>query len=415
MLKAWDNIVLWQRVMIGLALGAVAGLLLGERTIYIKPVGDAFIALIRMLIVPLIFTTLVSGVTAMGDVKKLGSIGLKAIALYLFTTFFAVSIGLILGTIFQPGAGVDFSGVAPQALSAEAPTVAERLIGIIPTNPVAALASGDVLSIIFFAILFGVGIIAMGEKGRPIGTAIESAAEVVLKITHWVMSLAPFGVFALIAFMVGNQGLETFKALALLAAAVYLGCIIHMAVVYGGIVKFGLGLPLVRFFRGIFDAQAVAYSTSSSSATLPVTLSCVRENLGVPNHIGSSVIPLGSTINMDGTALYLGILALFASQAFGFQMDAGHYILVALTATLASVGAAGIPSASLFLLATVLTGIGATPEQTALMVGLILPFDRPLDMMRTVTNITGDAAVATTVSKWEGQLDEETFRKVAVT
>ncbi len=414
MIQWWFGVLLWQRVLGGLALGILVGLLLGENAVYLKPIGDAFVAAIRMLVVPLIFTTLVAGVTAMGEPAKLGTIGLRAIGLYLLTTLVAVSIGLAFGWLFQPGQGIDFTGVAPNPIAAEAPGLVERLINIIPTNPFESLARGDVLSVIFFAILVGVAILMLGEKGRPVGTLIESGAEVMFQITHWVMEAAPFGVFALIAWVAGTQGIATFQAILVLTLAVSLGCIVHILLVYGGLVRVVLGLPLVRFFRGIFDAQAIAYSTSSSSATLPVTISCAQNNLGIDPAVASSVLPLGATINMDGTSLYLGILALFAAQAFGLPLEAGDYVLVAVTATLASVGAAGIPSASLFLLATVLTVFDVSGDQVALMVGFILPFDRILDMMRTLTNVTGDAAVATAVAKWEGELDEEVFRTPAV-
>ncbi|MEM9058434.1 MAG: cation:dicarboxylase symporter family transporter, partial [Pseudomonadota bacterium] len=193
----------------------------------------------------------------------------------------------------------------------------------------------------------------------------------------------------------------------------YAGCLAQIVLVHGGLIRFVLGLPGVRFFRGIFDAQAVAYSTASSSATLPVTLTCVQENLGVGRTVASSVLPLGATINMDGTAMYLGIVAMFSAQVFNIDVGFGTYLLVALTVTMVSIGAAGIPSASLFLLATVLSVFGLTDVQTALIVGFILPFDRVLDMARTAVNVTGDAAVATAVAKWEGQLDEDTFRTPA--
>jgi len=422
--RAYFRATLWKRVLTGLALGVAAGLalraVLGPEagaafaTTWLKPFGDLFIQLIRMLIIPLIFTTLAAGVMAMGHPSKLGSIGAKAIGLYLVTTLFAVTIGLGMGMIFKPGLGVDFSDVAPTELVADPPTLVERLISIVPENPINALSSGDVLAVIFFAILLGVAILFVGQKARALGNVIEAGAEVMLTMTSWVMELAPIGVFALIAWVTADKGLATFTSVALLAAAVYLGCLLHILVVYGGLVRVVLGLPIVRFFRGIFDAQAVAYSTSSSSATLPVTIANARRNLGINPSVAGSVIPLGSTINMDGTSLYLGVLALFAAQAFGLDLSVADYFIIALTATLTSIGAAGIPSASLFLLATVLSAIGATPEQTALMVGFILPFDRPLDMMRTLTNVTGDAAVATAVAKSEGELDEETFRKVSV-
>ncbi len=413
MMRKWFEIKLWKRVLGGLALGIVAGLLLGEQSVVLKPIGDLFINAIKMLVVPLIFTTLVSGVTSMGSAAKLGSIGVKAIGLYLVTTAMAITIGLAFGTVLAPGAGVELAGTAPRPVAA-APGLVERLINIIPANPIQALADGDVLSIIFFAILFGVGILVAGEKGRPVGDAITSAAEVMLKITHMVMELAPFGVFALIAWVAGTQGAATLLHIFTLAVAVYAACVVHMVVVYGGLVRFVLRLPLIRFFRGILDAQAVAFSTSSSSATLPVTLSCVSDNLGVERAVASSVLPLGATINMDGTALYLGIVALFAAQVFGLDLSFADYLMIGLTATLASVGAAGIPSASLFLLATVLQVINLGPEQTALVVGFIFPFDRILDMARTTVNVTGDAAVAVAVGKLEGQLDEEIFRKPAV-
>jgi Na+/H+-dicarboxylate symporter len=228
------------------------------------------------------------------------------------------------------------------------------------------------------------------------------------------MEFAPFAVFFLISWVVGTRGIETFTAILWLVVAVYLGCFIHMAVVYGGIIKFGLKLPFINFFRGILDAQMVAFSTSSSSATLPVTISNVTDNLGVKKSVAGSVLPLGATINMDGTSLYLGIVALFTAQAFGYTLEPHHYLLIAMTAALVSIGAAGIPSASLFLLATVLEVFNVTPEHTALVVGFILPFDRLLDMMRTAVNVTGDAAVAVTVAKWEGEIDEEVFRSKAV-
>ena len=413
MLRKWFKIKLWKRVIGGLVLGIVAGLLLGEQSVILKPIGDLFINAIRMLVVPLIFTTLVAGVTSMGSAAKLGSIGVKAIGLYLVTTALAITIGLFFGTVLAPGVGVELAGTAPRPVAA-APGLVERLINIIPDNPIRALADGDVLSIIFFAILFGIGILVAGDKGRPVGEAITSAADVMLQITHMVMELAPFGVFALIAWVAGTQGAATLLNIFTLTVAVYVACVVHMVVVYGGLIKFVLRLPLIRFFRGILDAQAVAFSTSSSSATLPVTLSCVSDNLGVKRAVASSVLPLGATINMDGTALYLGIVALFAAQVFGLDLSFADYLMIGLTATLASVGAAGIPSASLFLLATVLQVIDLGPEETALIVGFIFPFDRILDMARTAVNVTGDAAVAVAVGKFEGQLDEEIFRRPAV-
>jgi len=430
---AWFRITLWKRVLLGLSLGAAIGLALHYAlgpetastlaTTWFKPFGDAFVSLIRMLVVPLIFTTLVAGVTAMGDPARLGSLGGRTLLIYMLTTWIAVTIGLVVGTLVQPGAGFDLSNIsaseldtARDRLAANDATMglAERLIAIIPTNPVAAFANGDVLQIIFFAIFVGVGCLMAGERGRPLATAIESGADVMMKITHIVMEAAPFGVLALMTWVMATQGLGVFVVLGKMVLCLYVACILHMLLAYGGIIKLICRLPLIRFFRGIADAQAVAFSTSSSNATLPVTIACARDNLGVSRTIASSVLPLGATINMDGTALYQGLIALFAAQAFGIEMTLPMYGMVMLTATLVSIGTAGIPSVSLFLAATTLSVIGATPEQVVIVIAVLFPFDRLLDMMRTVTNITGDAAVAVVVAKAENELDEDAFRAKAV-
>jgi Na+/H+-dicarboxylate symporter len=421
----WFGTALWKRVLgalvLGIAFGAAMSQIMGAEAAtdliesYVRPVGDLFVRLIRMLIVPLILTTLVAGVYALGDPKRLGPIGGKTLALYFATTFFANIIGIIFGLIFRPGAGADLGGADAVPVSGEAEGLGSRLLAIIPDNPVAALADGDVLAVIFFAVLLGVGILMAGKAGKPVGDLFNSASDVVLKVTHMVMEVAPFGVFALVAYTTVSQGLEAFASIGLLIVTVYLGLFTHAVLVYGGLIKFVLRLPLMDFVRGIVDAQAVAYSTASSSATLPVTITNVVENLGVKRSIAGSVLPLGATINMDGTALYLGILALFTAQAFGYDLTLTHYFMIAFTAAIASIGAAGIPSAGLFLLAIVLSTFNVPPEQIAIIVGFILPVDRIMDMARTALNVTGDAAVAVAVAKWEGELDEERFRAPADT
>ncbi len=427
---------MWKRVFIGLFLGIFIGLglhyglgaekggMIAEKWIY--PFGQAFVSLIRMLVVPLIATTLVSGVIAMGDPKRLGSLGARTIGLYMLTTFFAVWLGLIIGTIVQPGAGMGdlISGASTDVAamserlgnsSAAQKGIADYLLAIIPSNPIRALAEGDVLAIIFFSILVGVGILLTGEKGKPMADFFDSASEVVMKITMMVMNLAPYGVLALMAWVMGTRGLGILSSIGKLAFALYLACFLQILFVYGGlIVKTILRLPFVRFIYGIADALGVAYSTSSSNATLPVTISCAEHNLGVDKSVAGSVLPMGATINMDGTAIYLGLIALFAAQALGIDLTMGQYIMVALTATLTSIGAAGIPSAGLLLAAGVLAVIGVDDTQATLIIAFIFPFDRLLDMMRTVTNVTGDVAVACTVAKWEDQLDEEVFKSKSV-
>ena len=376
-----------------------------------------------MLIVPLIATTLVAGVTAMGDPKKLGTLGARTMALYLVTTFFAVSLGLAMGAIVRPGSGVVYDSAGSEAIekvegkmdsASEAGGLVDRLLAIIPENPFDALAQGQVLPTIFFAIMVGVGILLVGPPADPVRKFFDAAAEVVLKITVMIMELAPYGVASLMAWVMCKQGVEILYNLFWLAFALYACCLIQIVFVYGGlIIKGMLRLPLKQFFRGIADAQGVAYSTASSSGTLPVSISCAETNLGVEKSVAGSVLPLGATINMDGTAIYLGLVALFAAQASGIEVSFTGYLMVALTATLVSIGAAGIPSAGLLLAATVMEVVGIPPDQSIKVIAFIFSFDRILDMMRTATNVTGDLAVACTVAKWEGALDEDVFRAEA--
>jgi Na+/H+-dicarboxylate symporter len=444
MFKSWQALTLWKRVLVGLVLGLSLGLAVRYGTpesvnadatlsgferaaaigdTWFKPFGDAFVRLIKMLIIPLIVTTLVSGVTAMGDPKKLGSLGARTIGLYMLTTLFAVSLGLAMGTLIKPGVGVQYntasaadlaSVTGKMAAAEQAGGFVDRLLDIIPSNPVAALADGQVLPTIFFSLMIGIGILFVGKAADPVRHFFDSAAEVVMRITMMVMELAPYGVCALMSWVMATKGIEVLSNLLWLAIALYAACIFQIIFVYGFmIIRLFLGLPLKQFFRGIADAQGVAFSTASSSATLPVTISCAETNLGVDKSVAGSVLPLGATINMDGTAIYLGLVALFAAQADGLQLDMSQYLMVAMTATLVSIGAAGIPSAGLLLAATVLSVIGIAPEQSLLIIAFIFPFDRLLDMMRTLTNVSGDIAVACTVAKWEGELNEDVFRNEA--
>lgn len=411
MLKWWFGVTLWKRILVALALGAPTGYLWGEDVEQIRWLGEAFVRLIRMLVVPLIFVTLVAGITAIADPKRLGSIGIKAFFLYLLTTVGAIGIGLGLALALRPGEGVSLAGATPLETAAARPaSIGEQLMAVIPTNPVTAMAEGQVMAVIFFAVALGSGILVAGEKGRPIAAAFQSAAEALLGATRIVMEFAPFGVFALIAWVMGTSGPKTFYSVFLLAVAVYAGCLVHMLAFQGGIIRLLGRLPIRPFFRDVVDAQMVAYSTSSSSATLPVTLRVAERNLGIGPAVASSVLPLGATVNMDGTALFVSIMAVFAAQIFGIELGWQDYVMIVATTTLVSVGAASVPSASLFLLAAVLTAIGISPAQAALVVGFILPFDRLLDMARTVPNVTGDLAVATVVARWERELDLEAYR-----
>jgi Na+/H+-dicarboxylate symporter len=409
MLRTWFEIALWKRIFGALVLGVIVGVIWGPGSENIAWVGDLFIRLIRMVVVPLVFVTLVSGVVAMGDPSKLGSLGVKTLAIYMFTTLAAISIGLFLAAILQPGVGVDLSLAVPGEVQ-EAIPLSERLMSIVPSNPFAAMAEGNILAIIFFALLVGISLLTIGDRGKPLADLMEAGAETMLKITHWVMEVAPFGVFALIAYVSGTQGAAALLDVITLAMAVVLGCVAHMVLVHGLLImKFMLKLSPVMFFRGARDAMLVAFSTSSSSATLPVSMSVAEENLGIRPVVASTVLPLGATINMDGTALYVGIVSVFAAQAFGIELTLADYVLVAGSTTLVSIGTAAVPGASLFLMAAVMETIGISPEQIAIVIGFIFPFDRPLDMLRTSVNIGGDLSVSTAVANWENEFDKEVF------
>lgn len=409
MLQTWFATALWKRILLALVLGVIAGMIWGPGASSISWLGELFVRLIRMVVVPLVFVTLVSGVVAMGDPAKLGSLGAKTLAIYMLTTLAAIAIGLFFAAVLQPGVDVDLSAAAPTAVQ-EAIPLSERLLSIVPSNPIAALAEGNILAIIFFALLVGVSVLTIGEKGKPVAELMDSSSEMMLRITHWVMEVAPFGVFALIAAVAGTQGVAALLDVLTLALAVVLACVIHVIVVHGiGIIKLSLGLSPLNFFRGARDAMLVAFSTSSSSATLPVSMSVAEHNLGIKPVVASTVLPLGATINMDGTALYVGIVSVFAAQAFGIDLSLADYAIVAGSTTLVSVGTAAVPGASLFLMAAVMGAIGITPEQIAVVIGFILPFDRPLDMLRTSVNICGDLSVSTAVANWEGEFDREVF------
>jgi Na+/H+-dicarboxylate symporter len=409
MLRWYFAIPLWVRILIGLVAGAITGYFVGADIAQISWMGDVFVRLIRMLVAPLVFIILASGIAAMGDVRQLGAVGWKTIALYVLTTFIAVWIGLGIGTVLQPGLGVDLAGVTAREIATPRPA-SEILINIIPLNPVEAIASGDTLAIIFFAILVGIGCIVAGEQGKPLANVLASASEVMLRIVGIVMETAPFGVFALIAVVAGTQGVDTFINVAQLALCVLIGAAAQTLLTHGFLVRVVAWLPLIPFYRGVADAIMVGFSTSSSSATLPVAIRVAEENLGIKPTISSTVLPLGATIGMDGTAMYIALLTMFSVQAFGVDLTPIQYVIIAGMTTIVAMGVAPVPSGSLFVFAAVLGAIGIPVEQAALIVGLILPFDRPLDMMRTVPNVTCDLAVATVVARSEKEIDVEEYK-----
>lgn len=407
-MQRWFATALWKRIFAALVAGIVVGMIWGQGAESIRWIGDLFIRLIQMVVVPLVFVTIVSGIVSMGDPQKLGSIGIKTLLIYLGTTALALTLALVLAAVIQPGEGVDLTSATPETIQEPVPLV-ERLMSIVPENPVAAMAEANMLGIIFFAVLFGVAVLVTGRKAETLANIMHDGSAVMLRITHWVMEVAPFGVFALIAWVAGTQGVSSLLQVVALASTVVLACVLHVAVTHSSLMKFVLGLPPLQFFRAIKNAMLVAFSTSSSSATLPVSMSVAEGYLGVRPVVASTVLPLGATINMDGTAMYVGIVSVFAAQAFGMDLAFFDYLLIAGTTTLVSIGTAAVPGASIFLMAAVMGTIGLTPSQIAVVVGFILPFDRPLDMLRTSVNVTGDLSVATVVANWENEFDQAIF------
>ena len=406
MILGWKNMALWKKIFIGLCLGLLVGLLFKDVALMLKPVGTLFINMIKMLIVPLVFVTLVTGITSMEDLSKMRRIGIKTFSIYLVTTAIAVAIGLAFGIVFEPGSGVALSNTAPIAAKS-APPLVDTLLALIPTNPMDSLVKGDILQIIVFAIFLGIAISMAGEKGKPVAAFFESFSEVMFKLTEIVISFAPIGVFGLMAWVSASYGVDVLISLAKVIGCVYIACLFHMALTMGGGITLFARLNPIKFFKGIASAQTVAFTTTSSSGTLPITTSNTIHNLGVSKPIASFVLPLGATINMDGTAIYQGICAVFVAQAFGIDLTFGNYLTIILTATLASIGTAGVPGAGLIMLSLVLTSVNLPLEGIAIIAGI----DRILDMARTTVNITGDAMTAVIVAKGEGELDEKIYNQ----
>ncbi|MFD2044861.1 dicarboxylate/amino acid:cation symporter [Ornithinibacillus salinisoli] len=378
-------------------LAVIVGLVFGDGASNVAPLGDLFLRLIMFIIVPLVLSTIVVGVTSAGDVKKLGRLGGKTISYYLITSFIAISIGLLAGYVFSPGSGVDVTINEEAVPSSETQSVVDTLLNIIPTNPIEALTTGNMLQIIFFAIFLGIGIKLVGEKASPVQRFFDGLAEIMYKITGIIMKLVPIGIFGLLAPIVGEYGAGVLLPLIKLILALFIACLVHVVIVYSTAVKTFGKLSPIQFFKGIFPAATVAFSTCSSSGTLPVTMKNTQENLGVSKETSSFVLPLGATINMDGTALYQGIAVVFIAQYFGETLSFGQILIVALIATLASIGAAGVPGAGMVTLIMVLTAVGLPLEGIALIAGV----DRVLDMMRTSVNIMGDATASLVVDASE--------------
>jgi Na+/H+-dicarboxylate symporter len=387
---------LWQ-ILAAFVLAIIVGLILGDRATYVQPIGDLFLRLIKFIIVPLILATIIVGVTSAGNMKKLGRLGGKTIGYYLTTSFIAIAIGLMVAIVLSPGTGVDVSLDEEKIPSGETQPVVETLLNIVPTNPIESLATANVLQIIFFAIFLGVGITLVGEKAAPVQRFFEGLAEVMYKLTSVIMMFVPLGIFGLLTPIVGEYGLDVLMPLMKLILAVLIACVLHILIIYSIALKSLGKMSPLHFFKGILPATTVAFTTCSSSGTLPVTMKNTQENLGVSKETSSFVLPLGATINMDGTAIYQGVAVVFTAQYFGVDLSISQFLMVALVATLASIGAAGVPGAGMVMLTMTLAVVNLPLDAIALIAGI----DRILDMMRTATNVMGDATASVVVEQSE--------------
>ncbi|MDJ0806138.1 MAG: dicarboxylate/amino acid:cation symporter [Gammaproteobacteria bacterium] len=408
---------LTRRIMLAMAGGALLGVALNllfgaegllrdyliDGLLYV--VGAVFVAALKMLVVPLVFVSLVSGVTSLGNLSALGRMSIKAILLYLFTTAVAVSIALSLATAVGPGQGFDVGSVDVAFQGKQAPPLAEVFINMVPTNPVAALSEGNMLQIIVFSLLFGVAISLAGERGRHVLSLFSDLDAVIMRMVEIIMRLAPYGVFALIARTFATQGLDLIVPLLAYFLTLTFALGLHALITYPMLLRFLAGLHPLRFLRKMRDPATFAFSTASSGATIPVTMRTVEEKMGVDNSVASFTVPLGATLNMDGTAMMQGVATVFIANVYGVDLSLTQYLMVVLTATLASIGTAAVPGVGLVMLTMVLNQVGLPVEGIALIIGV----DRLLDMLRTACNVTGDCAVTCIIAKGEGALDQACF------
>ena len=414
---------LYTKILIGLVAGAVVGLVanltdigwLRQTLVSLELVGTAFIRLITMIVIPLVVASLMVGTASLGDIRKLGRIGSKTLVYYLLTTAIAVSIGLGVSNLFQPGSGVDpatrdqlaaqfeSEAAGKMQMAAESPSLKDVLLNLIPRNPVQAAAEFDLLPLIFFSVVFGAAVSLLpGDQKGAVMSFFDGVNGASMIVIGWVMKLAPYAVFALIGSIVAQFGLDLLRSLLIYSLVVILGLLLHMFGTISVMVRLAAGLNPISFFRRIVAAPIFGFSTSSSSATLPVTMRTAQEKLGVSKQVSSFVLPLGATINMDGTALYQAVAVMFIAQIYNIPLDLGAQLTVVLTATLASIGTAGVPSAGIIMLIVVLQSVGLGDKVEA-GIALILGVDRILDMLRTSVNVTGDLSCSAFIARSEGE------------
>lgn len=398
---------LWQQVLMGMALGIAAGFIFGEEASYLKIFGTIFITLIKMVIVPLVFFALIYGITNLADTANVTRVATKGIIAFITTALFAVVIGLVLGSIFRPGVGVHLDA----ALGLEGIPQAQRpgglvdlLLGAIPSNSIEAMATGNILQVVVFAMFTGVVLNMCREKCKNLIVICHESAVLVFRMIELIVKISPIGVFGFMAWLVGTQGMDIIITLSELVLTVLAACLLQY-LLFGLLIKIVTGLTPMPFYRKMVEPQMLAFSTTSSKAALTTTMRTLHEKLGVSQSSVNFILPLGASINLDGTAIYLGICAVFFAQAAGITLQWHDYLVLMFTCTVASIGAAGIPSGSLIFMTMVLNSVGLPLEG----IGIIVGIDRVLDMFRTTINITGDAAITTIIDHTEGKLDKEKY------
>lgn len=394
---------LWAKILIGMVLGILCGLLLGEHALWLKTLGNIFLQLINMIIPLLVLSTMTVGITNIHDPKKMGKLGVLTLILYAITTILGTLFGLFFAWLFEPGIGLHLKVI--KSVETEAPSLSEILLSIFPTNPIASLAEGNVLQIIVFSIFLGLSLSLAGEKGRFVLRFLESLAEVMYKLTGIIIDLSPYGIFAIMAWVTGTFGFSVLLPLSKFVLTLYVGYLVHLVLTFGSMLRFFAKVRVIPFFKGMTDAMLMAFSTGSSSASLPISMNCVQENLGVSKSISGFMLPLGATINMNGTALYQAAAAVFIAQAYGIELSLLQIITIILTALFSAIGTAGIPGSGFIMLAAVIRSAGLPLEGVVLLAGI----DRLRDMGGTVLNVVGDAACSVYISKREGELDIEKY------
>lgn len=398
------------KVFIGFGLGILLGVIFKEKILIIKPLGDLFLRLIKMIVVPLIFFSIVSGVASMGDVKKLQRVGSKTLLYYLVTTGISGLIGLFAARLIKPGAGFSMALIQTGNVEVkEAPKLLDTLLNMVPTNPVQALVDGNLIQIIVFSIFFGIAITFVGSKAKPVKDFFESATEIMYKVTNFVMEFSPIGVTALIATSVGEYGLKIFGPLGKLILADYVGMILIILVLYTLMLKFIAKVSLTDFFRNIPKIWAVTASTTSSSGTLPVTISVTEKDYKVKGELASFTLPLGATMNMNGAANYFAVAIIFVAQIYGIEMSLTQQLMTILLATLISVGAPGIPGGGIVLTIMLLNTMGLPVD----IMGLIAGIYRILDMGHTTLNVTGDVVSTLCIARSEDMFEKESDYNMA--